>query len=113
MRRLVALCLGLLVLNTTVVQSAFACEAMRAALAQQPSASVSAHHHAPASGHHHAPEHSRGSNCAFMLACAAVSAPAAYVAHAVVGPTGTAVIEMRAAQPYAPPLAPETPPPRA
>jgi hypothetical protein len=124
MRRPFAALLALLVLNTTLVQSVFACDLQRATLAQTDApdaeadadadADGAAMHHAPATGdHHHAPTRPTGSTrCGFMLACAAVSAPATYVAQIASRPVAVAIVETRATEPTAPSPAPETPPPR-
>lgn len=124
MRRLIAAVLALLVLNTTLVQSAFACEAVRpqAPSAPVPDESVAMHHHMSPGEHHGkhhgddggAPRSSRGTpSCGLMLACAAVSAPTAFVVDAVLRSVPADVMETPSTPPNAPTAAPEPPPPRA
>ena len=115
MRRVLSALLALLVLNTALVQSVFACEALRAPESAAPAqdASMAMHHHAASTGHHDAPKSSgRTQSCGFMLACAAVSAPSAFVVGAVMRSMPVDVIATPMTEPLAPTAAPETPPPR-
>ncbi len=115
MRRPIATVLALLVLNTTLVQSVFACEALRPAAPIAPAHDVSmaTHHHLSSAEHHPTPKSSgRSQTCGFMLACAAVSAPSAFVADVILRTVPADVIETLATQPLAPTAAPELPPPR-
>jgi hypothetical protein len=115
MRRPIATVLALLVLNTTLVQSVFACAARRpeAPIAVAHDVSMATHHHLSSAQHHPAPNSSgRTQTCGFMLACAAVSAPSAFVADAILRSESADVIETLATQPLAPTAAPELPPPR-
>ncbi len=119
MRRVVAGILGLLVVNTTLVQAAFACVPVRtSARGAVPTAPAQAmtptlHHHTAPSGHRGAPAHSsRGAACGFMLACAAVSTPVRYVLNNATRITPAPSIETALSKPVAPATAPETPPPR-
>jgi len=116
MRRFLAALLALLVLNTALVQSVFACEALRAPETVAPShdAAMAMHHHAASTGHHDVPKSSGHTQpCGFMLTCAAVSAPSAFVVGAVVRPAPARVMAASMAEPIAPTAAPEPPPPRA
>jgi hypothetical protein len=115
MRRLISALLALLVLNTALVQSVFACEALRPSAPSAPmhDASAAMHHHAASTEHHNAPKSSgRTQPCGFMLACAAVSAPSTFVIGATLPTMSADVIEAPSAQPVAPTAAPEPPPPR-
>jgi hypothetical protein len=114
MRRLTSALLAFLVLNTALVQSVFACEAWWPPSAPMHDTSMAMHHHMASSEHHDAPKSSgRTQTCGFMLACAAVSAPAAFVVGWVMPSMPVFVIEAPSAEPTAPTTAPEPPPPRA
>lgn len=115
MRRLIAALFALLVLNTALVQSVFACETLRLPAPVTPAhdGSMTMHHRAASSEQHDAPTSSgRTQQCGFMLACAAVSAPSAFVTGAVISSMTAEVIDTPSVQPIAPTSAPETPPPR-
>ena len=115
MRRVLSALLALLVLNTALVQSVFACEALRAPETAAPShdASMAMHHHAASTGQHHTPKSSGHTQpCGFMLACAAVSAPSAFVVGTIIRSAPVDVMALPMAEPLAPTAAPELPPPR-
>ena len=113
MRRLTSALLAFLVLNTALVQSVFACEALRSPSAPMHDTSMAMHHHMSSSEHHDAPKSSdRTQPCGFMLACAAMSAPTAFVVVAATQSMSVDVIETPSVDPIAPTPAPEPPPPR-